>query len=43
MREGTAAYPGSEFSFLNLLELFVSFVKRQDIQRIVEEVDDSFK
>jgi hypothetical protein len=34
---------GYEFSFLNLLESFVNFIKRQDIQRIVEDLNRSFK
>jgi hypothetical protein len=34
---------GDQLSFLNLLESFVGFVKRQDIPRIVEKVNDSFR
>jgi hypothetical protein len=34
---------GDELSFLNLLESFVEFVRRQDIQSIVDEVNTSFK
>lgn len=34
---------GDQLSFLNLLESFVGFVKRQDILRIVEQVNDSFR
>jgi len=33
---------GYELSFLNLLESFVEFIKRQDIQRIVKELNEPF-
>jgi hypothetical protein len=34
---------GYELSFLNLLESFVEFIKRQDIQRIIKELNEPFK
>jgi hypothetical protein len=34
---------GDEYAFLNLLESFVNFIGRQHIQRIVEDLNGSFK